>query len=215
MFSEKLLAAMSITVLVIEYGGLNHLYYPGPVKRMIDDSKHKLALVESKSIALRLTKQEVQSAIKYINAHKDYSSFHLLMVVQKQSPTHYANLPRDTKAAILSSALANIRCLNDWGYLHPREPYDGDVARALVDIGRPAILHLLPLLDDSSPALLFGSEASTLSIRYKFRRADYACRYISQIIGQPAIFHPDISQRNKKIIALKKRLTAEKTKRKK
>ena len=137
---------------------------------------------------------------------KDYTSYHLLLALREKHKEAYKKVAADDKAAILCSALASLVYFNDWGYLHPREPYDGEAAGALVEVGKPAIPYLKQLLGNREPAPCFGSEIAPVSYLYQFRRADFAYRYLSLILGRSPTFHRRIADRDRDIAALKEQL---------
>ncbi len=82
-----------------------------------------------------------------------------------------------------------------------------EAASALLEIGEPAVPYLVPLLDDFEEAILEGSEEATVSADSQYRRADWACLFISLIRDIPYRFHEDPAVRDKRIRALKNRLT--------
>jgi HEAT repeat protein len=106
----------------------------------------------------------------------------------------------------LCDALARQVYLNDWGYLDPGGSHDGEAAVALVELGESALEPLLSVLKDERPAPLFGSEPATLSKTYKYRRKDFAYRYISLIRGTEPSFDPDPAVRDAAIMALESAL---------
>jgi hypothetical protein len=65
----------------------------------------------------------------------------------------------------------------------------------------------VPILDDKRPALLEGSEEGTISDYCKYRRADWAYRFITLIMGRPYQFFEDPAARDQQIKAVKKMLT--------
>jgi hypothetical protein len=127
----------------------------------------------------------------------------LLLVIKEHFPNEYKRIPQDSKAAVLCSALKNIRCMNDWGYLHPSKGVDKGPAEALLATGDSAKTGLIALLDDESEAPLIGSEAATLSQKYGFRRKDFAYRYLSLLLGDMPRFDVDVKNRDKEIEKLK------------
>ena len=175
--------------------------------RLIEDSKNGLALIES--AALAETQLDATSALEarhYVTQSKDATAYHLLFALQTHAPDVYRALPADVRAAVLCGALGQLKWLNDWGYLDPSESYDGRAAKALLETGASALLCLRPLLEDLRPAPLFGSEEATMSHMYKYRRADFAYRYISLISGHEPGFEPNPDQRDPSIRQLAERL---------
>jgi hypothetical protein len=153
-----------------------------------------------------LTPADMSVALKFIQANQDYSSYHLLLAVRRYHPASYKKIPSTQKAAVLCSALKHLHYLNDWGYLAPKQPHDGESATALLEEKQAAISALVPLLGDDNPAPLFGSQESTMSNKFKYRRKDFAFRYIVLLLGETPEFAPDPPERDKSIEGLKIRL---------
>jgi hypothetical protein len=162
----------------------------------------------------KLTKDDLKAALAHIRNHKDYTSYHVLFALRRQTPDDYANIPASARAQVLTSALVKTRSLNDWGYLDPGESFDDEAAKALVETGQVAIELLRPILDNYNKALLHGSKEAKQSAAFGYRRADFAYRYIVLIRGERAIFAESIDERNRMISKLKEQLKVEKTERK-
>ena len=180
---------------------------PGLLDRLIADSRRHLTAVESEALrALSGPLPDAERFVQYIRDHPDESSYHVLLALRRAGPPEYARIPDAVKAAVLTAALARLIYLNDWGYLDPREPYDGEAAQALLEVGAAAAPLLAPLLDDARPAPLFGSETATMSSMYGYRRSDFAYRYLAKILGLAPGFDADPRRRDPDIAALKRRL---------
>ena len=176
--------------------------------RLVEDSKRHITAMESATLrGLELPPEEAERLASYAAAHPDETAYHALLGLRRASAPQYRALPASAKAAILCGALTTQTYLNDWGYLHPREPHDGEAAKALAELGEAATRCLTPLLDDCRPASLFGGEEATMSGTYKYRRCDFAYRYLSQILGSTPGFDPDPERRDNDIALLKKKLT--------
>jgi hypothetical protein len=176
------------------------------IGQLISDSRKNLPLLKSAVLSGGLNERDLPEAVSYLNANLDRSSYHLLFAIRRASPVTYGGLDPDGKAKILCDALAHVQFLNDWGYLDPSGSHDGEAALALLELGRHALLPLEPILDDERPAPLYGSETATLSSIYKFRRKDFAHRYLALILGRPAEFDADPSIRDRLIEQLKTEL---------
>jgi hypothetical protein len=186
---------------------------PSTGNRMIDqlitDSSRKYTLLESEEFSRsQAIADDAMLAKNYVIAHNDYSSYHLLMALREHAPDTYDEIPNETKAAILSSALRELIFLNDFGRLDPQEGYDGPTAKALLNTGQIAVSFLEGTLDDKKDAPLLGSEASALSRLYSFRRCDFALRYVSLLLGHSPSFSPIIGQRDQQIVTLKQHLAS-------
>jgi hypothetical protein len=139
----------------------------------------------------------------FVKAHPDYESYHLLWAIRECDKQLFQSVPEETKAAILASALEKQRFVNDWGRPGPGEGFDYFSALALMETGPRAIRYLLPLLDNRTEAPRWGSADATISSMYKYRRCDYAYRYVCLIQNRPALFAIDPVDRDGNIASLK------------
>ena len=187
--------------------GLNENERPA-IARLVHESRNKKAIVESNLLQNNpLEDDDVPHAVRFIQEHRDYASYHLLMTLNRFYPKVYEGIPQDNKAAVLSSTLRSTLWLNDWGYLSPTKSHDGDAAKALLKTGKNSLKYLIPILEDETRAPLFGSESATISKKFSFRRKDFAFRYISIIIDSNPRFDSDVAIRNKDIEVLKAKLS--------
>jgi hypothetical protein len=173
--------------------------------QLIADSQTKRPLLCSVALSKEIPVNEAK-ALKYIIEHPDYQSYHLLLALRYTNPTAYKSIAAEVRAAVLCSTLKEQDCFDDWtppdcAELTP--DYATDAEKALIEIGIPAIVYLLPLLDDHSAAVDSEYEEEP---EYEYRRADYVFRYISWILKLPYSFQPEPADRDKDIRALKKRL---------
>jgi hypothetical protein len=146
------------------------------------------------------------AAIRQISSHPDYTSYHLLWALRQAAPALYESLDTDLKARVFADAITHVQALNDWGYLDPAGSHDGEAARALLALGCAAIAPLKPLLRDDRPAPLFGSEPATLSNSYRYRRKDFAYRYVMLLNGDTPAFDADPAVRDAAIARLAEKL---------
>ena len=153
-----------------------------------------------------LSTRSAEAAEAHIRLYPDWTSYHVLLVLRQDHPSTYARIPLGTRAAVLCSALAIVRDMNDWGYLDESGSYEGDAGKALLEVGPAALSHLRPLLDDRNAAWLSGSKEATMSGIYQYRRADFAYNYACLILGWPRMFDRDPKERDKEIEQLKVRL---------
>jgi hypothetical protein len=176
------------------------------IAQLLNASKERESLRTPDSFdELRLSPAQLAVAKKLIQDLKDYRAYHLLFAVKNTSEKAYEIIPTDVKIRVLTSALREQSHLNDWGHLEPKESYDGPVAKALLALGKGAIEQLEPTLKDSTRAPLFGSEA-TMSSTFRYRRKDFAYRYIMLLLDREPEFAGTPRQRDKAIEALKKEL---------
>jgi hypothetical protein len=174
------------------------------VKKLVAEASEKEPFGWPK--ANPLLDRDVPEALAYIKGHADYTSYCLLLIIRKFYPAAYKALRNEDKSAVLCSALKNTAAPNDWGNLTPSSSSDGRSAKALLETGQVALKYLVPILDDDSPAHLYGSAEATYSIVYGYRRKDFAYRYASLILGKSPVFRADPKERDKDIEALKAEL---------
>jgi hypothetical protein len=175
--------------------------------QLVADSRRHITIMESAALQnLKLQPADAQALASYAQSHSDETAYHVLVALRRADGPEYQQIPARTRAAILCGALATQVYLNDWGYLDPNEPYDGEAARLLLEQGDAAKPCLIRLLDDTRPAPLFGSEEATMSRTFQYRRRDFAYRYLSQILGMKPVFDPDPTRRDAEIAQLKKRI---------
>lgn len=177
------------------------------IDALVADSTAGLTLMESETLRdIKPSSEDEQLFQSYVAAHPDRSAYHVLFALRRHAPDAYRSLPGPIKAQILVNALAQLKMLNDWGYLDLSESHDGEAALALLELGTEALKPLIPLLDDARPAPLFGSEEATLSSMYHYRRKDFAYRYIMLILGQKPMFDASPDARDVKFAQLKSSL---------
>lgn len=166
------------------------------VQQLILEAESDTMAVWSDALREGLTSPTaVADAERYVRSRPDRSSYLVLLALRKQSPQVYRALPGTLKARVLCSALASQMSYNDWGVLDPVECRDGLAARALLEVGLPALPELLPLLDSRRGAPLSGSLEASMSRGYRYRACDYAYRYVCLISGVPPMefdINPDV-----------------------
>ncbi len=181
------------------------------IESWIARSKDGDSLVESPLTgAAPLGPRDWQAAEEYVRSHADRSSYLLLLALRTERPEVFDRIPPVTRSAILCDGLAHVKYLNDWGYLNPGGSYDDLAAVALLEAGSSGLPHLERILDNLQTAPLSGSEEATISRSYRFRRADFAYRYISLILGLKPDFDPKPEVRDRAIAELRKKLAERK-----
>ena len=215
-------ALLSTVVIVIIIGSLgkNHPESSGiaqeaMIDQLIHDSREKKTLRESLIVQKYLQKDkkieglilfDKEKAMNYITRNSNYTAYHLLFFVKTLFPSDYNDIGEPIKASVLCSALENTTFLNDWGYLDSNGSFDGEAATLLLEVGKPTLKYLALILKNKGSAPLYGSEEATLSSFYRYRRSDFAFRYISIILGLPYVFYEDLNERDKAIEGLEKKL---------
>jgi len=181
--------------------------------QLLEFSQAKKALEKYPSFDdIRLTDKQLLFAKKYVEAHRNYRSYHLLFAIKNTSANVYDSISTEAKLMILVSTLTEQTNLNDWGYLDTKNSFDGPPAQALLLLGKDAITALKPLLNDSTRVYLYGSETGTSSTKYAYRRKDFAFRYVSLLLGDTATFANDLMQRDNAIDGLIRQLDSKKEK---
>lgn len=181
------------------------------IAQLVADSLKKQTLMESEALQKAMfSANQLAAAADYIKHHRDYTSYHLLFALRTRALQRYKDLPNSVKASVLVSALQHISYLNDWGLLLPSGSHDGMPVSALLELKEDAIAPLKAVLDDQREARHFGSQASATSIGLRYRRCDFAYRYLSLLLGRSPVFHPNPEVRNKAIARLAEELKTKK-----
>jgi hypothetical protein len=141
--------------------------------------------------------EEIEAAAAYVRSHPDMSSYIPLLILQKREPGIYTAIPEETKARILCDALAKMIFLNEFG-----APGDHPAGDLLVGVGKTAIPFLRKMLDNPRKVFLPNGWVGDPS-RGQYRRADYACLFLTRILGRKPNFSEDPKERDKQIAALK------------
>jgi hypothetical protein len=107
----------------------------------------------------------------------DRSSLLALLALRKLDESSYKSLSPSFRVMVLVDALKKSTYFNTWGI--PTD-YWNDAARAIIAEGSPAVTALVPLLRDTRPALIWGSEGAVASRQYHFRVCDYAWALVNE-----------------------------------
>ena len=166
---------------------------------MLEASKEGKSFVEMQYEDKHLTNEDFKFMKDYIHDKPDYTAYHFLVMLKLRNLNTYKTLSPEKRAQILCSTLSNTKTFNDWGYLDITESFDKDIARELISLKKPAVDCLISLLQNKEPAFLFGSEESTMSEIFQYRRCDFAFRYICLIVGYEYTFKEDPSDRDEEI----------------
>jgi hypothetical protein len=151
---------------------------------------------------------EREAAVGWLTANPRANAILLLLALRRRAPEAYASVPAAARAQVLAAALRERAVLNDFGYIDERGDHDGEAGRALLELGPEAVAALRPELDDHNKAQLEGSEAGALVRTFGLRRADFAYRYLTRILGREPEFDPDPAVRDGHIAALRAELDA-------
>ena len=130
-----------------------------------------------------------------------YDYYLILEAVRTLDRAAYEAIPVDVRIGIYVDALRHARWLNDWGLPGFAE---GEARRALVQLGPPVVAALMSLLDDQRPALVLGSQETTLGREYGNRICDYALVLIGAIRQQELTYPRDVAERDGMITEIRK-----------
>lgn len=111
-----------------------------------------------------------------------------LLALRKISVNTYREqLDTDLKTGILVDALNQAVYFNAWGlpHLYSEAESRPEPVQAIIDLGRPALNRLRPLLSQKRKAPRWGSEEDARDGEHEYRVADYAIALIHAIEGKP------------------------------
>ena len=173
------------------------------VDRLLQDSRDRLLLGQSEAYQdAAFDPESAREAADVVRRLGDARAYHVLMALRSAAPETYEALPADLRAAVLVDALRHAFQFNDWGYLEPGGGYDGPAAAALLETGESAAGALRSLLDDDEKAQMTGSEIAEFARLYRYRRKDFAYRYLSLLLGREPQFAADPEARDRAIAEL-------------
>jgi len=203
----KTLLVLCVGAITAPSGFCPAIERPDAIEELINDSRQGLSAQHINLLSNNpLNEKNTPQALEYIKARPDFTSYLLLVAVNRYSPNAYSTISDEDKATILCSALRNAVAMNDWGHLT-----DGGsnriAADMLLEVGRPCLGLLAEILDDGEPAYLFGSKDATASFTHNYRRKDFAYRYIALILGENPTFDKDVKVRDKAIAIIKTKVT--------
>ena len=132
---------------------------------------------------------------------RTYDYYLILEAVRAIDHPAYDALCVDVRIGIYVDALRHARWLNDWGLPGFAA---GEAQRALVELGPRAVAALIPLLDDQRPALVLGSQETTLGREYGNRICDYALVLIAAVRQQEFTYPRQASERDRMIAEIRR-----------
>jgi len=124
-----------------------------------------------------------------------------LMAIAKMDPKALLEIPVETRLKIYSDALQKGGPHNDWGLAGE---YLSGASLDLLRIGEKAIPSLIPFLDDTTAAGIWGSEEATVNKLYQNRVCDFAYYLILQIMKRDEQYFESPEERDVAIDSLKK-----------
>lgn len=92
---------------------------------------------------------------------------------------------------------------NSWGLLYKTND-PGPLGKQLISFGKPAIPHLIKLLDKEGSVFYEGSQESMIGNALHYRIKDFAAFYLSKITQQPIRFYEATEERDKEIERFRK-----------
>ena len=216
-----------LTALLAPSLGLEGIRPDSPqVERLVRLSgKRTVTLYDSQNEVLNV--RDVPAALKWVRAHPDISSLHVLMRLRQLHPQAYASIPAHTKARILLAYLKKTECTDDWSYMseegivilpprksragRPQSPWgngrDFEAGQALLELSAGvAVPQLIEVLQDEGVIGWSGSAAATRSYLDQLRRCDFAYRYICILTGRKPQYYRSMKYRDHAIAGLMKDL---------
>jgi hypothetical protein len=177
------------------------------VARLFDESADPTALyVLQRPRSNLLPPESVSQMREMITQRQDLSCYLPLMYLRDHSVSEYEQLPVHIRAKILCEALKRQLVINDWGYMAEDRSSNGPAMRALVELGKPAIEYVIPLLSSGQFVHHTGSAISIMDSRYRYRRSDFAYHAIMSIENTVYQFDPNPDVRDGRIEDLKQRV---------
>ena len=109
-------------------------------------------------------------------------------------------------ASVYAAALANnfTQMANPWGLPDSLD----EVGQHVIALGEAAVPSLVPLLDNTTPAIYGGSKEATVGNSYQYRIKDLAAYLISQIMAIPYTVKTNPDERDPEIEKLKRQLSS-------
>lgn len=126
-----------------------------------------------------------------------------LMAISEMKPATLQEIPEATRLNIYLDALQKGGPHNDWGLAGE---YLSGASLDLVRIGKKAIPSLIPLLNDTAIAGIWGSEEATVNDFYQNRVCDFVYYLILHILDRVEPYPETPTERDKAIDSLKQTL---------
>lgn len=143
-------------------------------------------------------KKSTEALYNYMIAD-NRTSFLGILALRKMDSTLYKRLESSFVLSNLVKTLEQSESFNSWGLPHL---YWEDAAKILIEKGTSAISYLKPLLKNTKPAPVWGSEESMEYKKYQYRICDYAMALILEIKGEKLPIPVEIEKRDKIIQSL-------------
>lgn len=162
---------------------------PELVKQMDDDAEKGREPFNSPAYreVTRNKQSQGDALLQEIGKSKQVSYISLL-ALRKIDAAKYETLDQQFKLDALLREFARSTSYNKWGIPHL---YWEDTAKALIELGEPALPRLQQFLSDCQPAPVWGSEESAVYQQYQYRRCDYALALIMSIRGEKVADLPE------------------------
>jgi len=123
-----------------------------------------------------------------------------LMAIAEMDSMALVQIPDETRLKIYSDALQKGGAHNDWGLAGE---YLSGASLDIVRAGKKAIPYLIPFLDNTSAAGIWGSEEVTINTQYQNRVCDFVYYLILQIINRVEPYFKTPKERDEAIESLK------------
>ncbi len=126
-----------------------------------------------------------------------------LMAIAEMSSSALEKISDETRLKIYLDALQKGGPHNDWGLAGE---YLSGASLDLVRIGKKVIPSLIPLLNDTAVARIWGSEEATVNDHYQNRVCDFTYYLILHILDRVERYFQTPAERDKAIDSLKHNL---------
>ncbi len=178
--------------------------YDKLIKELEEESSQVIPMLRSKVYPEVVAKGESIIPSLVSSVHDATVKHYLtLMAIGEIDPKALARVPVDNRLKIYLDALQKGGPHNDWGLAGE---YFSGASLDLISIGEKAVPYLMPLLDVTTPAGIWGSEEATINKLYQNRVCDFAYYLILRIINRNEAYSQNLKKRDVAIASLKQLL---------
>jgi hypothetical protein len=143
----------------------------------------------------------VGRVVNYIQNNQDSRvSYYFLMMLDIHHPNVYKSINDTVKTHIFCSIFGTEKNMNYWGTLMPDNQKDHNAGKLLVSLGKKILPCLASLLNDTN-RLNYGwnFDSRTTSVKYRWRKKDFAYRYAALILKETPVFLEQPKERDEVI----------------
>lgn len=171
------------------------------IKKLEEESVELIPMLRSKVYSEIIAKGD--SIVPFlVSSVQDPTVKHYLtlMAIAELDSKALETISEETRIKIYSDTLQKGGPHNDWGLAGE---YLSGASLDLVRIGEKSIPSLIPFLDDTTAAGIWGSEEATINQQYRNRVCDFAYYLILQIISRDEPYFKTSEERDIAIDLLK------------